>query len=107
MKHLSVLAITASLALCTPLAASAATRSWTATGPNGGTWNRTVSGSCADRSCQYQRTTTRPNGRTATVDDSASCANGTCTRTWTRTGYNGRTESYNASATHAPWYRRW
>lgn len=105
MKHLSALAITVSLALCTPLAAPAATRTWTATGPNGGT--RTVSRSCADRSCQYQRTTTRPNGKTAAVDDSASCANGTCNRTVTRTGYNGRTESYNASATYAPWYRRW
>lgn len=76
------------------LAHPADARSWSATGPRGGTWNRTVS-PFSNGGGNFGRTvtTTRPNGATATSNFSRSVSNGTITDMKTVTGFNGATRS--------------
>jgi len=90
----------AAMALIVPLSGQAAARSWSVTGRNGGTWNRSVThynhgGGDVGRTA----TTTRPDGQTATRTFDRSVGGGTITDTRTVTGYNGGTASRSVTRT--------
>jgi hypothetical protein len=90
----------AAVALAVPVAGQAEARSWSVTGRNGGTWNRSVShynhgGGNVGRTA----TTTRPDGQTATRTFDRSVNGGTITDSRTVTGYNGGTASRTVTRT--------
>lgn len=90
----------AAVALTLPLAGKAEARSWSVTGRNGGTWNRSVShynhgGGDLGRTV----TTTRPDGRSATRTFDRSASGGTITDSRTVAGYSGGTASRTVTRT--------
>jgi hypothetical protein len=88
-----------SFALATALiltgVSAAEARSWQrtagATGPYGGHWSSSGSGSCAGGSCSSNQSWTGPGGNTVTRSGTTTCSGGSCQGSATYTGPSGNT----------------
>ena len=100
-KFFTICGALTGLALINGMSSHALAHGWSATGPSGRTFSRTVTpynngGGNVGRTV----TQTRPDGQTATGSFSRTVSNGTITDTRTDTGYNGYTAS--SRFTHTP-----
>jgi hypothetical protein len=99
MNQFTSFALATALVLTTVSAAEA--RSWQrsagATGPYGGHWSSSGSGSCAGGSCSSNQSWTGPGGNTVTRSGQTTCSGGSCQGSATYTGPGGATVSRTRS----------
>lgn len=93
MNIFTSFAVAAAVLLTSVGAAEA--RSWqrsvTATGPNGGHWSKSGSGSCSGGSCSSNQSWTGPAGNTITRSGTTTCSGGSCQGSAVYTGPNAGT----------------
>lgn len=77
--------------------ANAYSRSSSATGPAGGKWSSSGSGSCANGKCTSAQSATGPRGGTVSRAGSTSCGGGKCSGGATYTGPAGNSVTRNRS----------
>ncbi|MEL6375253.1 MAG: hypothetical protein AAFR04_14955 [Pseudomonadota bacterium] len=92
MTFAKTTAVAAALFFASVLSAQAQgwDRSVSGVGPNGGTWSKSASGSCAGGVCSSNQRYTGPRGNSFTRSGTSSCAGGVCSGTATYTGPRGR-----------------
>jgi hypothetical protein len=101
MTRFSTFAAAAALMLAGATAADAQgwSRNSSTTGPNGGKWSSSGSGSCAGGTCSSSQKATGPHGNSVTRNGATSCANGKCSGTATYSGPRGNTATRTRSIT--------
>lgn len=101
MTRFSTIAAAAALMLAGATAADAQgwTRNSSTTGPNGGKWSSSGSGSCVGGTCASSQKATGARGNSVTRSGTTSCANGQCSGTATYTGPGGNTATRTRSIT--------
>jgi hypothetical protein len=99
MNKFTSFALATALVLASVSAAEA--RSWQrsagATGPYGGHWSSSGSGSCAGGSCSSNQSWTGPGGNTVVRSGQTTCSGGSCQGSATYTGPGGATVSRTRS----------
>jgi hypothetical protein len=74
-------------------------RTGSGTGPYGGQWSSSGSGSCAGGVCTSTGRVTGPAGNTFVRNSTGSCSGGTCSRSTTVTGPNGTSATRSGTFT--------
>ena len=90
MKSLAAFASASVILLVHAGTADAYSRTGGGSGPRGGAYSTSGSGSCAGHACTSAQSATGPRGNVATRSNSGSCSGGGCTINHSLTGPAGR-----------------